>query len=63
MSEKLIVRSNCTKYTLDVAKRYRAHTFTRVSKGFLDDIESEVRSLIYRKVMSLPSKGKTIKGD
>jgi len=62
MSEKLIVRSNCTKYTLEVAKRYRAHTFTRVGKDFLDDIESEVRSLIYRKVMSLPSKGKTIKG-
>ena len=62
MSEKLIVRSNCTKYTLEVAKRYRAHTFTRVGKDFLDDIESEVRSLIYRTVMSHPSKGKTIIG-
>ncbi len=39
----------------------RAHKFTRVSKGFLDQMEAEHIMNVQRTVRALPSKGKTIK--
>ena len=50
------------KMTSDIALSVqRAHKFTRISKSFLDGLEAEHITNIYRKVKSLPSKGKTMK--
>jgi hypothetical protein len=47
---------------LENSKRFKGGKFTQVSKHFIEEVEEDVRMLIYRKVMSHPSKGKTIMG-
>jgi len=33
-----------------------------VSKEFLDEVEEDLRVIIYKKVLNHPSKGKTLRG-
>ena len=61
MSDKLINRTNCKKYSLEISERFKGGKFTRVSAQFLDDVEETVRVTIYKKVMNHPSLGRTLK--
>jgi len=58
----LIVQSKVRKIALEMAKASRSHKFTRVSKGFLNDVDYRVRQAISQFVGAHPSKGKTLKG-
>lgn len=55
-----INKKRVKQLALNLAEK-RAHTFTRVSQEFLEDINTEVFLLVDRRVKALPSKGKTIK--
>lgn len=62
MSENLINKSACRELALRYAQdNRRGCSFERVSKQFLDDVETKVRMLIVKAVMSHRSVGKTIK--
>ena len=61
MAEKLINRRQCKTYALEISDRYKGGKFTRVSQQFLDDIEEDVRVMVYKRVMSHPSVGRTLK--
>lgn len=56
----LINKTEARRFTLETAAKLRAHKFTRVSPQFLTSLEGEVKELIRRKIMQLPSVGKTI---
>lgn len=53
--------SKVRQFALDQAPKLRSHKFTRVSKDFLEAIESEVRMAITRRIQSQPSVGETLK--
>jgi len=61
---KLICASKCKKFALEVAKSnpapQRAKMFTRVSEEFLIACEANLKSFIFNRVKSHPSKGKTL---
>lgn len=57
----LINRKAVKALALDISASKRAGKFERVGKSFLDGIEAEIRLLVSRRVMSHPSKGKTLK--
>ena len=61
--EQLISRSKTKKYIKEVAKRTRGGKFTRVSEGFVDELESDLRVLIHQKIHRHPSIGKTLMGE
>ena len=46
---------------LDLARKNRAHKFTRVSPEFVNRANSALVMWIMREIASLPSKGRTIK--
>lgn len=48
MNTSIINRAAVKRYALYVAKSSRAHTFTRVAKSFLDDVEARVESTVRR---------------
>lgn len=54
----LINRAAVKKFALETQ---RAHKFERVSKEFLDVVEAELRVAVRRRVLTHPSKGKTLK--
>ena len=56
----LLNRAKVRAYALDAAKA-RAHSFTRVSAGFLDQCEADLRNLIRTRVHRHPSVGRTLK--
>lgn len=56
----LLINKKAVKtYALEISKE-RFHKFTRVSQGFLDDMDACLRATIRSRVGGLPSKGKTI---
>lgn len=55
----LLNKAQVKKYALECAKS-RAHTFTRVSKSFIDQVEADLMNSVRVKINALPSKGKTI---
>lgn len=55
----LINISHCKQFALE-ASAGRAHKFTRVSREYLEDLDSRVRELIRKDLRGLPSVGKTI---
>jgi hypothetical protein len=56
----LLINKKAVKtFALEVSKN-RHHKFTRVSGEFLSEMDAHLRSTIRARVMSLPSKGKTI---
>jgi hypothetical protein len=55
----LINKSKVKAFTLEMAKQ-RHHKFTRVSSGFYDQCEANLKIFIRGHVMRHPSKGKTI---
>lgn len=58
----LLNKTNVRAFALAEAKRQRpAAGFTRVSKEFLDRVESTLRAHIAAKIHGQPSNGKTIK--
>ena len=62
MSDSLINKTACRNLALRYAKDNRKGcNFERVSKTFLDDVETKVRMLIVKAVQSHRSVGKTIK--
>ena len=61
--EQLISRSKTKKYIKEVAKRTRGGKFTRVSEDFVDELESDFRVMIHRKIHRHPSIGKTLMGE
>ena len=61
--DQLIIRSKVKRYTKEVAKRTRAARVTRVSEGFVDELESDLRVLIHQKIHRHPSIGKTLMGE
>lgn len=62
MSDSLLNKKACRDLALRFARDNRKGcSFERVSKSFLDDVETKVRLLITRAVMSHRSVGKTIK--
>lgn len=62
MSENLLNRKACRDLALRYARDNRKGcSFERVSKDFLDDVETRVRMLIVKAVKSHRSVGKTIK--
>ena len=61
MSEHLINRKACKEFTLRWATDHRTGWLpTRVSKQYLDDLESKVRLLVQGSVSHHRSVGKTI---
>ena len=56
----LLNRRQVRAFVLDTAKA-RSHRFTRVSAGFLDQCEAELRNLIRDRVHRHPSVGRTLK--
>lgn len=58
---KLIHQANVRRFTLELAKNMGRSRFTRVSKTFLDRINSQLRVEIAHEVHRHPSKGKTLK--
>jgi hypothetical protein len=56
----LINRAKVKRTALDLAPALRAHPFSRVSDGFLDEIEAFVLAEIKRKIKRAPSKGATL---
>ena len=56
----LINRAAVRRAALEVAPTVRAHPVTRVSKDFLDAIETATRQAIVNRVSSHPSVGKTL---
>jgi len=59
-SNGLINRAGCRDFALRWAKRRTGCNFQRVSKQYLDDIETKVMLMIQRSVDSHRSIGKTI---
>ncbi len=58
----LLNKTHVRQLALDTAKAYRpAAKFERVSKEFLDAIESATRMAVIARVKSHPSIGKTLK--
>ena len=57
----LINISNVKKEAIETSNRFKSGKFTQVSKEFLNEVEEDVRMLVYRKVMAHPSKGKTLR--
>ena len=51
----------CVTEALETAKRYKGEV-TQVSQSWKDQLEQDVRVLIFRRVMAHKS-GKTLKGD
>jgi len=61
MSNNLINRSACKQFTLRWANDHRKGWLpTRVSKKYLDDLESKVRLLIQGSISHHRSVGKTV---
>jgi hypothetical protein len=59
---QLICASKCKRFALDYAKPpNKFHKFTQVSEDFLISCEAVLKEHIKRRVISQPSKGKTIK--
>ena len=58
----LINITNVKKEAIENSKRYKMGKFTMVSKEFLDEVEEDLRVIIYKKVLNHPSKGKTLRG-
>jgi len=61
--DQLIYRRRTKEYIKEVAKRTRKARFTRVADSFVDDLESDFRLMIHRKIHAHPSKGMTLMGD
>ena len=62
MAQELINTKACKEFALEWAKENRrGWTTKRVSKQFLDDLNTKVRLIIQRAVNSHPSVGVTIK--
>ncbi len=55
----LINKKHVKEFALETAK-VRAHKFTRVGSGFLDQCEGSLKTFIRGYVQRMPSKGKTI---
>jgi hypothetical protein len=53
----------CSQEALEISIRYKGGKFTRVGKSFKDELEEDIRVMIYRRVMRHPSKGKTLMGE
>ena len=60
MGYQLISPSKVRKLALFIAEANRAKKFTRVSREFLDAVETNVRQFVQSRVMHHPSKGKTL---
>ena len=56
----LINRTQCKKLIKQLSIEHRQGKFTRVSDGFLNRIEFEVKRIIYNSVKEHPTIGKTI---
>ena len=57
----LINITNVKKEAIETSKRLKGGKYTMVSKEFLNEVEEDVRLLVYKKVMAHPSKGKTLR--
>lgn len=57
---RFLCRSEVREFMLDFARRYRTHSYTRVSEETLIEVNEAVRQLMIARVRRLPSKGKTI---
>lgn len=53
-------RNALRKLALEVSAQRRNGKFTRVSAGFLAEIEGQVARIVTRKVREHPSRGKTL---
>lgn len=53
-------KAEVKRYALSVARDYRQHNFSRVSRSFITALEERVRSIIFDSVKNHPTKGKTI---
>ena len=54
-------RTAVRRFTLEIAKKNRAHNFPAVSAEFLDAAETHLRLWIASRIHAMPSKGSTIK--
>lgn len=58
--ESLLNKAAVKRFTMEQAAKLRAHKFTRMSPMFLTRVEADLKESIKRRIMSLPSVGKTI---
>jgi hypothetical protein len=58
----IIKKNKVREYALQLAGASRSHKFTRVSQGFMNDVEYRTRQAISQFVGAHPSKGKTLRG-
>jgi ribosomal protein L4 len=58
----LIKASKVRKMALEMAKATRTDRFTRVSKTFLNDVETRTRQAISQLIGAHPDNGKTLMG-
>jgi len=57
---RVINRMYVRRWALEYANTHRFHKFARVSEAFVNAIEAETKSSIIARVLSHPSKGKTL---
>lgn len=60
MAAKLVNIKNTKEYVKQVCVRTRGGKFTRVSEGWMNEVESDFRVLLHRKIHRHPSVGKTL---
>lgn len=59
-TRSLLNRAAVRAFALEQSRQLRLGRFTRVSAGWLDDLEAQLRATIARRVHSAPSIGKTL---
>jgi predicted AAA+ superfamily ATPase len=58
----LLNKSHVKKFALAYAQANRGGRFERVSAQFIEEVEAELRLSIGKRIMTQPSKGKTLMG-